>query len=48
MTPERIKVDSNALLDIVTEDKTWFTWSAAKLAEFAENSTLCINPVIFS
>lgn len=48
MIPERIMVDSNVLLDILTEDKTWFTWSAAKLAECAENSVLCINPVIYS
>lgn len=48
MSPERILVDSNVLLDILTEDKTWFAWSAAKLAECAETSTLCINPIIYS
>lgn len=48
MIPGRILVDSNVLLDILTEDKTWFAWSAAKLAECAENSVLCINPVIYS
>jgi len=48
MIPERIMVDSNVLLDILTEDKTWFAWSAAKLAECAEKTTLCINPVIYS
>ena len=48
MIPERIMVDSNVLLDILTEDRTWFEWSSAKLAECAESSLLCINPVIYS
>jgi predicted nucleic acid-binding protein len=48
MMPDRVMVDSNVLLDILTEDKTWFAWSADKLAECAESSTLWINPVIYS
>lgn len=48
MIPDRVMVDSNVLLDVLTEDKTWFAWSANKLAECAENSTLWINPVIYS
>jgi hypothetical protein len=48
MTPERILVDSNVLLDILTEDPVWFAWSSAKLAEGAENSTLCINQIIYA
>jgi len=48
MISERIMVDSNVLLDVLTEDKTWFAWSAAKLAECAENAALCINPIIYS
>lgn len=48
MNQNRIMVDSNVLLDILTEDKSWFAWSAAKLAECAESSTLCINPIIYS
>jgi hypothetical protein len=48
MSPERVLVDSNVLLDILTEDKTWFAWSAAQLAECAETSTLCINSIIYA
>ena len=41
-------VDSNVLLDIVTEDPTWLDWSTDALAEAAEAGPLCINPVIYS
>ncbi len=43
-----ILVDSNVLLDIFTEDKTWFEWSSVKLAEYAEHDLLYINPIIYS
>ena len=41
-------VDSNALLDIMTEDPDWQTWSATTLAQAAETGPLYINPVIYS
>jgi len=41
-------VDSNVLLDVLTEDPTWSNWSADSLAEAAETGPLFINPVIFS
>ena len=41
-------VDSNVILDIVTEDKKWFIWSSEALAEYAETHTLVINPVIYA
>jgi predicted nucleic acid-binding protein len=41
-------VDSNVLLDIMTEDPTWADWSAITLARAAETGPLYINPVIFS
>jgi len=43
-----ILVDSNVLLDIFTEDKNWFQWSANILAESAEYELLYINPIIYS
>lgn len=46
MTP--VLVDSNVLLDLLTEDARWFEWSAAALAEAAETTRLVINPVIYS
>ena len=41
-------VDSNVLLDILTEDPVWLEWSATALAEAAESGPLYINPVIYS
>ena len=43
-----VMVDSNVILDIVTEDATWFRWSAAKLESLAETHLLVINPIIYS
>lgn len=44
----RILVDSSVLLDILTQDQTWYPWSAATLAECAETSILAVNPVIYA
>jgi predicted nucleic acid-binding protein len=41
-------VDSNVLLDIMTEDPVWQGWSTTALAEAAETGPLYINPVIYS
>jgi predicted nucleic acid-binding protein len=43
-----ILVDSNVILDIVTEDKKWFLWSSQALAKYAETHTLVINPIIYA
>jgi predicted nucleic acid-binding protein len=43
-----ILVDSNVILDIVTEDKKWFPWSSQALAKYAETHTLIINPIIYA
>jgi hypothetical protein len=43
-----ILVDSNVILDIVTEDKKWFTWSSQALELYAENHILVINPIIYA
>jgi hypothetical protein len=43
-----ILVDSNVILDIVTEDKKWFPWSSQALAKYAETHTLVINPIIYA
>lgn len=44
----RTLVDSNVLLDILTEDPKWFDWSASQLEEVAEHSVLVINPLIYA
>ena len=41
-------VDSNVLLDILTEDRTWFEWSSGALARSAEQGPLVVNPLIYA
>jgi predicted nucleic acid-binding protein len=41
-------VDSSVVLDVLSEDPTWFEWSAQALADAAETSRLLINVVIFA
>ncbi len=43
-----VLVDSNVLLDILTEDRRWFDWSSRMLASHAERDVLVINPVIYA
>lgn len=43
-----VLVDSNVLLDVMTEDPRWFSWSAKALANAAETSRLLINPIIYA
>ena len=43
-----ILVDSNVILDILTEDKEWFPWSSETLAFYAEQNELVINPIIYA
>lgn len=43
-----IIVDSNIILDIITQDPTWYDWSASQLALLAENNQLVINDIIYS
>jgi predicted nucleic acid-binding protein len=43
-----ILVDSNVLLDVLTEDPTWLDWSADALARSAEREPLIINPIIYA
>ena len=41
-------VDSNVILDVITEDAEWFDWSAAALARAADTSPLVINPIVYA
>ena len=41
-------VDSNVLLDVLTEDKRWFDWSGRALAGAAEAGPLFVNSVIYA
>lgn len=39
-------VDSNVILDIVTEDKRWASWSTRAIEEW--NGVLVVNPIIYA
>jgi len=41
-------VDSNVLLDVLTEDPEWFDWSSAAIESQAEHSVLVIDPLIYA
>jgi len=41
-------VDSNVLLDILTEDPDWLDWSASALAQQADAGPLVVNPLIYA
>ncbi len=41
-------VDSNVLLDVLTENETWLEWSFNALATAAEAGPLIINPIIYA
>ena len=41
-------VDSNVILDVLTEDPYWFDGSAAQLADCTQTGTLHINPIIYA
>src|SRR5271156_1926341 len=43
-----VLIDSNVLLDLITEDQQWFAWSSAMLADTAEHSRLGINPIVYA
>ncbi len=43
-----VLVDSNVLLDILTEDSKWYDWSADALRVQGDQSVLVINPVIYA
>jgi predicted nucleic acid-binding protein len=44
----RTLVDSNVLLDVLTEDPIWFDWSSTTLERCANEGTLFINPLIYA
>ncbi len=41
-------VDSNILIDLMTEDPQWAEWSATALAEAADLGPLIINPIVYA
>lgn len=43
-----VLVDSNVLLDLMTEDTRWFAWSAAAMESAADSFRLVINSIIYA
>ena len=43
-----VLVDSNVLLDVLTEDPRWFEWSARELENAAELHPLVLNPLVYA
>jgi len=43
-----ILIDANVLLDVMTEDACWYTWSAETIEQAADRYRLVINPVIYA
>ena len=43
-----VLVDSNVLLDVLTEDPVWYERSSAALERCASESTLYLNPIIYA
>lgn len=41
-------VDSNVLLDILTDDPVWFDWSSSALERCANQGNLFINAIIYA
>ena len=41
-------VDSNVILDVVTDDADWGDWSASMLTRAAQEGRLIINPLIYA
>jgi predicted nucleic acid-binding protein len=43
-----VLVDSNVLLDVLTEDPKWLAWSSDALERCADESGLVINPIVYA
>ncbi len=43
-----VLVDSNVILDVVTDDPLWATWSTQALARCANETELVVNPIIYA
>jgi predicted nucleic acid-binding protein len=43
-----ILVDSNVIIDVLTEDATWRAWSEAALMDAANRDEIAINPIIYA
>ena len=44
----RTLVDSNVLLDVLTQDERWVDWSSSALEQCGDTSVLVINPIVYA
>lgn len=45
---DAVLVDSNVLLDVVTNDPSWGDWSSRTLERTADEAILVINPLVYA
>jgi predicted nucleic acid-binding protein len=43
-----VLVDSNIILDILTNDPNWYDWSSQQLTAYHQQEQLAINPIIYA
>lgn len=43
-----VLVDSNVLLDVMTGDPAWFSWSSAALERAADKPRMVINAIVYA
>ena len=43
-----ILIDSNVLLDVLSNDARWSSWSADAIEKAADRSRLVINPIVYA
>jgi hypothetical protein len=43
-----VLIDSNVLLDLMTEDADWLAWSVAAVQSAADRFRLVVNPIIYA
>lgn len=41
-------VDSNVLLDVLTEDPTWSGWSSRALSDAFDSGRVVVNPIVYA
>lgn len=41
-------IDSNVILDILTQDPVWYEWSSSQIRSCLEQGALIINPIIYA
>jgi predicted nucleic acid-binding protein len=46
--PVGFLLDSNVLLDVITEDPAWAEWSATAIAQAIRSGPVFINPIVYA